>query len=186
MMDATPVRPVRHYPVALLETLRSLSPRDIRDSTLGVRGLLEVYRSGRVALANAPGTGIADDKAVYTFVPDLIRYYLSEEPLLPNVTTYRCGEPGVLEQVTRDAERLVIKEVGGAGASWLSSGRRCCASPAAMALSVSISIAPTVPRWCIGSPSTPTTTVRFALASALRARTPERSTTASPPRPGRR
>lgn len=188
MMESLPVRPVRHYPVALRQTLQSLSPRDVTDptlvvltpgpfnsayfehaylaqqmgvelvegrdlfvdegrvwmttthgrqqvdviyrrvdddfldpeafrpdSTLGVRGLMEVVRQGRVALANAPGTGIADDKAMYTFVPDLIRYYLSEEPILPNVPTYRCGEPDVLDFVEREAEGLVIKEVGGAG-----------------------------------------------------------------------
>ncbi len=188
MMEATPVRPVRHYPLALLECLRSLSPREmldptvvvltpgpfnsayfehaylaqqmgvelvegrdmfvdegrvwmrttdgpkqvdviyrrvddayldpdafLPDSVLGVRGLVEAVSAGRVALANAIGTGVADDKAMYTYVPDMIRYYLDEEPILPNVPTWRCGDDGVLEQVERDVGSLVIKEVAGAG-----------------------------------------------------------------------
>src|SRR5205807_2516850 len=61
------------------------------DSCLGVPGLMDVYRAGRVALANAPGTGIADDKAVYAYVPAFIKYYLGEEMLLPNVPTYLCA-----------------------------------------------------------------------------------------------
>ena len=188
MMEATPVRTVRHYPLALLECLRSLSPRELldptvvvltpgpfnsayfehaylaqqmgvelvegrdlfvdegrvwmrttdgpqqvdviyrrvddnfldpdafrADSVLGVRGLVEAVAGGRVALANAIGTGVADDKAIYTYVPDMIRYYLDEEPLLPNVPTWRCADDGVLDQVERDVESLVIKEVAGAG-----------------------------------------------------------------------
>ena len=62
------------------------------DSTLGVPGILEVYRAGKVAIANAPGTGVADDKAIYTFVPQIIRYYLNQEPILPNVPTYVCWD----------------------------------------------------------------------------------------------
>ena len=60
------------------------------DSQLGVPGLLEVYREGRVALANAPGTGIADDKAIYAYVPQMVKYYLDEEIVLPNVETFIC------------------------------------------------------------------------------------------------
>ena len=68
-----------------------LDPEVFRpDSTLGVRGLMRAWRAGHVAIANAPGAGVADDKVVYAWVPDLIRYYLDEEPLLPNVPTYRC------------------------------------------------------------------------------------------------
>ena len=71
-----------------------LDPHAFRaDSTLGVPGLMGVYRSGRVAIANAPGTGIADDKAVYAFVPAMIKYYLGEEIMLPNVPTYLCADP---------------------------------------------------------------------------------------------
>ena len=63
------------------------------DSVLGVRGLIDVWRRGRVAIANAVGTGVADDKAIYAYMPRLIRYYLSEEPILSNVETHICGEP---------------------------------------------------------------------------------------------
>ncbi len=188
MMRAHAVRPVRHYPVELLNVLRELSPRDVAvptvvvltpgpynsayfehsflaqqmgvelvegrdlfvddgrlwmrttagkqqvdvvyrridddfldplafrpDSALGVPGLLEVYLAGRVALANAIGTGVADDKAVYAYVPDLIRYYLGEDAILENVPTYRCGDPDQLAHVLANASELVIKEVGGAG-----------------------------------------------------------------------
>ena len=63
------------------------------DSMLGVPGLMHAYRLGNVTLANAPGTGVADDKSVYAYVPDMVRYYLGEEPLLPNVETYLCRRP---------------------------------------------------------------------------------------------
>jgi uncharacterized circularly permuted ATP-grasp superfamily protein len=63
------------------------------DSMLGVPGLVNVYRAGRVALANSIGTGIADDKVIYAYVPKLIKYYLGEEPILPNVNTYLASEP---------------------------------------------------------------------------------------------
>ena len=188
LMAEYPVRPVRHYPIELLETLSSLSPRDVArptivvltpgqynsayfehsylaqqmgvelvegrdlfvdegrvwmrttrgrqqvdviyrridddfldpeafrpDSSLGVPGLIEVYRAGRVALANAVGTGVADDKAIYAYVPAIIRYYLNEEPLLPNVTTYLGADADGLEYMLSDNRNLVIKEVGGAG-----------------------------------------------------------------------
>ena len=68
-----------------------LDPETFRpDSTLGVPGLMRAWRAGNVAIANAPGAGVADDKVVYAWVPDIIRYYLGEEPLVPNVPTYRC------------------------------------------------------------------------------------------------
>jgi uncharacterized circularly permuted ATP-grasp superfamily protein len=96
-----------------------LDPRVFnRDSLLGVPGLLEVYRAGRVALANAPGTGIADDKVVYAYVPKMIRYYLDEEPLLPNVPTHLCWEDDAREMVLKNLETLVVKaanESGGYG-----------------------------------------------------------------------
>ncbi|MDX1962640.1 MAG: circularly permuted type 2 ATP-grasp protein [Pirellulales bacterium] len=88
------------------------------DSALGVAGLMDVYRAGRVALANAPGTGIADDKAVYAYVPQIIQYYLNEKPLIPNVPTYICGEPEQCEYVLAHIADLVIKpanESGGYG-----------------------------------------------------------------------
>jgi len=68
-----------------------------------------------VALANAPGAGVADDKLVYTYVPDMIRYYLSEEPILPNVPSYRCAEPGHLAHVLQHLDSLVVKPVDGSG-----------------------------------------------------------------------
>ncbi len=85
------------------------------DSMLGVPGLLAACRAGGVSLANAIGTGVADDKAMYTRVPDMIRFYLGEEPILPNVPTWRLGEPQDCAYVLDHLDSLVVKEVGGAG-----------------------------------------------------------------------
>ncbi|WP_434547617.1 circularly permuted type 2 ATP-grasp protein [Paracandidimonas soli] len=85
------------------------------DSALGVPGLLSVYRAGRVTLANAIGTGLADDKSTYLFVPDMIRFYLDEEPILSNVPTWQCRKPDELSHVLANMEKLVVKEVHGAG-----------------------------------------------------------------------
>jgi uncharacterized circularly permuted ATP-grasp superfamily protein len=85
------------------------------DSSLGVPGLLPVYRAGRVTLANAIGTGVADDKSVYPYVPDMIRFYLSEEPLLQNVPTWQCRKKNELDHVLARLPELVVKEVHGAG-----------------------------------------------------------------------
>jgi uncharacterized circularly permuted ATP-grasp superfamily protein len=85
------------------------------DSTLGVPGLLDVYRSGRVTLCNAVGTGIADDKSIYPYVPDMIEFYLGEKPLLANVPTYRCRERGDLQYTLEHLSELVVKEVHNAG-----------------------------------------------------------------------
>ncbi|KMJ52289.1 hypothetical protein ACG97_14415 [Vogesella sp. EB] len=85
------------------------------DSMLGVPGLLSVYRSGGVILANAIGTGVADDKSIYPYVPDMIRFYLSEEPLLQNVPTWMCRRPAELDHVLNNLAELVVKEVHGAG-----------------------------------------------------------------------
>ena len=84
-------------------------------SVLGVPGLVGAYLAGNVTIANAIGTGIADDKAIYSYIPDLIRLYLSEEPLLKNVPTYRCREPGSLKFVMERLDQLVVKEVNGSG-----------------------------------------------------------------------
>ncbi len=96
-----------------------LDPRSFReDSVLGVPGLMEVYQSGNVALANAPGTGVADDKVVYAYVPRIIKYYLDEEIILPNVPTYICAESGDLSYVLEHLGDLVVKaanESGGYG-----------------------------------------------------------------------
>jgi uncharacterized circularly permuted ATP-grasp superfamily protein len=85
------------------------------DSSLGVPGLLSVYRAGRVTLANAIGTGVADDKSIYPFVPDMIRFYLSEEPVLNNVPTYQCRKQEDLQYTLANLPELVVKEVHGAG-----------------------------------------------------------------------
>jgi uncharacterized circularly permuted ATP-grasp superfamily protein len=85
------------------------------DSLLGVPGLMEVYRAGRVALANALGTGVADDKVIYAYVPKIIRYYLDEEPLLPNVPTYLCWEPDQQSHVLANLDQLVVKPADGSG-----------------------------------------------------------------------
>lgn len=85
------------------------------DSTLGVAGLFNAYRAGNVALANAVGTGVADDKAIYAYVPTLIKYYLSEEPILPNVETYLCDNPSERAYVLDHLDELVVKAVGESG-----------------------------------------------------------------------
>ena len=85
------------------------------DSLLGVPGLLHAYKRGNVALANAPGTGVADDKSVYVYVPDMVRYYLHEEPILSNVETYMCRRPEDLEYTLDNLHDLVVKRVGESG-----------------------------------------------------------------------
>jgi uncharacterized circularly permuted ATP-grasp superfamily protein len=85
------------------------------DSTLGVRGLLRAWRAGRVAIANAVGTGVADDKAIYAYMPRIIRYYLDEEIILPNVETHICGEPDGLRYTLDNLASLVVKPVGESG-----------------------------------------------------------------------
>ena len=96
-----------------------LDPETFRpDSALGVPGLMEVYRAGRVALANAPGTGIADDKAVYAYVPQIVKYYLGEDPILANVPTFVCWDRKQCDHVIANLDKLVVKptnESGGYG-----------------------------------------------------------------------
>jgi uncharacterized circularly permuted ATP-grasp superfamily protein len=82
---------------------------------LGVPGLFEAYRSGNVALANGVGTGVADDKSTYLFVPDMIHFYLGEKPILSNVPTWRLSEADDLEYVLEHLSELVVKEVQGSG-----------------------------------------------------------------------
>jgi uncharacterized circularly permuted ATP-grasp superfamily protein len=86
-----------------------------QDSMLGVPGLVSVYRNGGVALANAIGTGVADDKATYTFVPDMIKFYLGEEPILSNVPTYKLSKEDDRKYVLNNLAELVVKEVQGSG-----------------------------------------------------------------------
>lgn len=85
------------------------------DSMLGVPGLMDVYRSGGVSICSAPGAGVADDKAVYTFVPEMIRFYLGEEPILNNVPTWQCAKPDDMKYVMDHLAELVVKEVHGSG-----------------------------------------------------------------------
>lgn len=85
------------------------------NSSLGVPGLMDVYRSGRVALANAPGTGVADDKVVYAYVPEMIRYYLDEEIIIPNVPTHVCFDEEQRRYVLAHLDELVVKEVNESG-----------------------------------------------------------------------
>jgi uncharacterized circularly permuted ATP-grasp superfamily protein len=85
------------------------------DSTLGVPGLLSVYQAGRVTLTNAIGTGVADDKSIYPFVPDMVKFYLSEQPILNNVPTYQCRKKDDLAYTLAHLPELVVKEVHGAG-----------------------------------------------------------------------
>ena len=93
-----------------------LDPKAFRpDSALGVPGLLEAYREGGVTLANAIGTGVADDKSIYPFVPDMVRFYLSEEPILNNVPTFQCRKKEDLAYTLAHLPELVVKEVHGAG-----------------------------------------------------------------------
>lgn len=93
-----------------------LDPRVFRnDSILGVPGLMEAYRKGRVAIANAPGTGVADDKSVYPYVPKMIRYYLDEEPILPNVPTFVCSDEKDRRHVLDNLDKLVVKAADGSG-----------------------------------------------------------------------
>ena len=86
-----------------------------KDSSLGVPGLMRAWAAGNVALANAPGAGVADDKLVYTYVPDMIKYYLDEDAILPNVPSWRCGEAKQLDHVLGHLDELVVKPVDGSG-----------------------------------------------------------------------
>jgi uncharacterized circularly permuted ATP-grasp superfamily protein len=96
-----------------------LDPEVFRaDAALGVRGLMRAWKAGKVALANAPGAGVADDKLVYTFVPAMIKYYLDQDPILPNVPSFLCADPRQCEHVLANLANLVVKpanESGGYG-----------------------------------------------------------------------
>jgi len=85
------------------------------DSLLGVPGLMEIYKKGRVALANAPGTGIADDKSIYAYMPKIIEYYMGEKIIIPNVPTHICAEPKELQYVVENLDKLVVKAVNESG-----------------------------------------------------------------------
>ncbi len=102
-----------------------LDPEEFRpDSALGVPGLMRAWRAGNVGIANAPGAGVADDKVVYAWVPEFIRYYLGEEPLLPNVPTYRCVYDDERQYVLDHMEELVVKPANESGGYGLLVGNR--------------------------------------------------------------
>ncbi len=93
-----------------------LDPLEFNEnSTLGVAGIMAAYRQGNVNIVNAPGTGIADDKAIYIYVPDMIKYYLEEEPILKNIETYQLGKPEEYEYVVNNIKDMVIKKTDGSG-----------------------------------------------------------------------
>ena len=85
------------------------------DSQLGVPGIMDVYRAGGITIANAPGTGIADDKAIYSYMPDIVEFYTGEKAILQNVPTWRCGDADSLKYVLDNLSELVVKEVHGSG-----------------------------------------------------------------------
>lgn len=85
------------------------------DSMLGVPGIMDVYRAGNITIANAPGTGIADDKAIYSYMPEIVEFYTGEKAILKNVQTFRCSEPDSLKYVLDNLADLVVKEVHGSG-----------------------------------------------------------------------
>ena len=84
-------------------------------SMLGVPGIMDVYRAGNITITNAPGTGVADDKAIYSYVPDIVEFYTGEKAILKNVETHRCSEPDTLQYVLDNLAELVVKEVHGSG-----------------------------------------------------------------------
>ncbi|WP_373488810.1 circularly permuted type 2 ATP-grasp protein, partial [Blastomonas sp.] len=93
-----------------------LDPLSFRpDSSLGVPGIMDVYRAGGITIANAPGTGIADDKALYSYMPEIIEFYTGEKAILENVPTWRCSESDSLAYVLEHLAELVVKEVHGSG-----------------------------------------------------------------------
>jgi uncharacterized circularly permuted ATP-grasp superfamily protein len=85
------------------------------DSVLGVPGIMDVYRAGNITIANAPGTGIADDKAIYSYMPEIVEFYTGRKSMLENVPTWRCSEASSLKYVLDHLEELVVKEVHGSG-----------------------------------------------------------------------
>ncbi len=107
------------------------------DSLIGIPGLMDIYRQGRVGIANAIGTGVADDKAIYSYVPAMIRYYLDEEPILANVPTYLCREPKSCQYVLEHLDQLVVKAVAESGGYGMLIGTKATpAERAAFALKI--------------------------------------------------
>ena len=97
-----------------------LDPEVFReDSMIGVPGLMRSWKAKKISIANSPGSGVADDKLIYSFVPEIIKYYFKEEPLLPSVPTYKCSDPNELKVVKRNIKNLVVKPTDGAGGKGL-------------------------------------------------------------------
>jgi uncharacterized circularly permuted ATP-grasp superfamily protein len=110
-----------------------LDPLQFRpDSVIGCPGMINAARAGQVTIANAVGNGVADDKLVYTYIPDLIRYYLSEEPILDNVESYRLDDPEILAWALDSLEELVVKPVDGAGGAGIVIGPKASAAELAV------------------------------------------------------
>jgi uncharacterized circularly permuted ATP-grasp superfamily protein len=106
-----------------------LDPEAFRpDSMLGVRGLMRAWRRGKVGIANAPGAGVADDKVVYTFVPKIIRYYLGEDPIIPNVPSYLCMDARDCGYVLANLDKLVVKPANESGGYGMLIGPRASAA----------------------------------------------------------
>jgi len=144
-----------------------LDPKAFRpDSMLGVPGLIESAAAGHVTIANAVGNGVADDKLLYTYVPDLIRYYLAEEPILPNVDTWRLGEPDQREEVLDRLAELVVKPVDGSGGKGIVIGPAASAKELA-ALRVAIE---KDPRAWIAQPVISLSTVPTLVSEGVRPR----------------
>ncbi len=95
-----------------------------KDSALGIPGLMNAYRKGNVTIANAPGTGVADDKAIYHYIPKIIKYYLNEEPILNNVMTYHCENPQDLKYILENVDKLVVKPVDESGGYGITIGNK--------------------------------------------------------------
>jgi uncharacterized circularly permuted ATP-grasp superfamily protein len=93
-----------------------------------VPGIIEAYRAGRISLANAPGSGIADDKVIYTFVPEFIKFYLGEEPILPNVPTFLCWDAKQRDHVLKNLDQLVVKPANESGGYGMLIGPRATAA----------------------------------------------------------
>jgi uncharacterized circularly permuted ATP-grasp superfamily protein len=98
------------------------------DSMLGVKGLIGAYKAGRIAMANAPGTGIADDKVIYSYVPKIIKYYTGEDPILANVPTYICSKPDEMSYVLENLDQLVVKAANESGGYGMLIGPQASAS----------------------------------------------------------
>jgi uncharacterized circularly permuted ATP-grasp superfamily protein len=102
------------------------------DSMLGVKGLIAAYKAGRIAMANAPGTGIADDKVIYSYVPKIIKYYTGEDPILANVPTYICSNDDEKAYVLENLDKLVVKAANESGGYGMLIGPHASASERAL------------------------------------------------------